>query len=46
MTEEWERIQQKLSEDLRQQMEMDYWKKLQQIQEETRRDPVEETWKS
>ena len=25
-------------------MEMDYQKKLQGIQEETRRDPVEETW--
>ena len=46
MTDKWERIQQKLSEDLRHQMEMDYWKKLQQIQEEIRRDPVEETWKS
>ena len=43
MTDEWERIQQKLSEDLRHQIEMNYQKKLQGIQEETRRDPVEET---
>ena len=40
------KIQQKLSEDLRHKMEMDHQKKLQGIQEETRRDPVEETWKN
>ena len=46
MTDEWERIHQKLYEYLRHQMEMDYQKKLQRIQEETRKDPVEETWKN
>ena len=38
MTDKWERTQQKLSEDLRHQMEMDYQKKT-PIKEETRRDP-------
>ena len=46
MTDKWEGIQQKLSEDLRPQMEMEYQKKPQGIQEKTRSNPVEETWKT
>ena len=46
VTAEFKRLQNQLSEDLRQQMELNYQKKFQEMQQSTRRNQIEEIQKS